>query len=611
MDPIANLQSHHSALIDTCGKSEFTDGTTLTKIHMLLKLTCQLLDTARVSSWRYNSKKTKIICHCLYESETDQFSSGMALSIDDFPSYFEAMASNRVVVADNAREHPATHEFTETYLKPLGINSMLDTPIYSSNGKHGVLCVEDTKGERKWGIEEISFVIAIADKISLALEHDAWLNASERVQLAQRTDALTGLENRGALQERLEASFCNPEQYSSHISKALLVIGIDRFSSINDELGYRRANDILRVIAQKLSDLPITEQTFAARLSGDLFALWVPELTNDLNSIIDQIRNIFKAESSHLKGEIAELSASIGAIEVTNNFDDVDNLVRKAEIALTKAKERGIGSYALFDEAWLSDYKQKKGTESELLTALQDGQLLPFYQPIINSRTGKVSGLEALIRWNHPTRGILSPYFFLPLAMDMRIMPQIGELMLSKVFKDIAENNELRSMSWVSVNISSEQLYSNTLVNNVSTLLTENDIPGEMIELEIVEELISHDTKLVSEQFKSLEELGIRFSIDDFGTGYSSLARLKHLPVSKLKIDRSFVDGLPDDESDSCIASSIVGMAKGLNLALVAEGVETPEQAQWLKQHECDFIQGYLYAKPMPLQELLSFLKQN
>jgi EAL domain-containing protein (putative c-di-GMP-specific phosphodiesterase class I) len=195
--------------------------------------------------------------------------------------------------------------------------------------------------------------------------------------------------------------------------------------------------------------------------------------------------------------------------------------------------------------------------------------------------------------------------------MDMRIMPQIGVLMLSKVFKDIAENNELRSMSWVSGNISSEQLYSNTLVNNVSTLLTENDIPGEMIELEIVEELISHDTKLVSEQFKSLEELGIRFSIDDFGTGYSSLARLKHLPVSKLKIDRSFVDGLPDDESDSCIASSIVGMAKGLNLALVAEGVETPEQAQWLKQHECDFIQGYLYAKPMPLQELLSFLKQN
>jgi EAL domain-containing protein (putative c-di-GMP-specific phosphodiesterase class I) len=129
-----------------------------------------------------------------------------------------------------------------------------------------------------------------------------------------------------------------------------------------------------------------------------------------------------------------------------------------------------------------------------------------------------------------------------------------------------------------------------------------------MIELEIVEELISHDTKLVSEQFDSLGELGIRFSIDDFGTGYSSLARLKHLPVTKLKIDRSFVDGLPDDESDCCIASSIVGMAKGLNLDLVAEGVETPEQAQWLKQHECDFIQGYLYAKPMSLSQLIEFL---
>lgn len=611
MDPLKSLDAYHSALIKTCGKAEFTDGTTLEKVHILLRLTSQLLDTARVSSWRYNRKKTKIICHCLYESESDQYSSGMELSIDDFPSYFEAMASNRVVVADNAREHPATHEFTETYLKPLGIFSMLDTPIYSSKGQHGVLCVEDTKSGRKWGIEEVSFVIAIADKISLALEHDAWLKASERVQVAQRTDALTGLENRVALQERLESSFSNPEDSSDHVSKVLLVIGMDRFSSVNDELGYRKANDILRVIAQKLSDLPLTEQTFAARLSGDLFALWIPELTHELDDIIRQIKNIFKVETAQFTGEVAELSASIGAIEVTHNFDDVDNLVRKAEIALTKAKERGIGSYALFDEAWLSDYKQKKDAECELLTALKNGQLLPFYQPIIDSQTGQVSGLEALIRWNHPTRGILSPYFFLPLAMDMRIMPQIGELMLSRVFKDIARSNELRSMSWVSVNISSEQLYSNTLVNSISTLLTDFDIPGEMIELEIVEELISHDTKLVSEQFVSLGELGIRFSIDDFGTGYSSLARLKHLPVSKLKIDRSFVDGLPDDESDCCIASSIVGMAKGLNLALVAEGVETQEQAQWLKQHECDFIQGYLYAKPMPLEELLSFLKQS
>lgn len=611
MDPLKSLDAYHSALIKTCGKAEFTDGTTLEKVHVLLRLTSQLLDTARVSSWRYNRKKTKIICHCLYESESDQFSSGMELSIDDFPSYFEAMASNRVVVADNASEHPATHEFTETYLKPLGIYSMLDTPIYSSNGKHGVLCVEDTNGGRKWGIEEVSFVIAIADKISLALEHDAWLKASERVQVAQRTDALTGLENRVALQERLETSFSNPEDSSDHVSRVLLVIGMDRFSSVNDELGYRKANDILRVIAQKLSDLPLTEQTFAARLSGDLFALWIPELTHELDDIIRQIKNIFKVETAQFAGEVAELSASIGAIEVTHNFDDVDNLVRKAEIALTKAKERGIGSYALFDEAWLSDYKQKKDAECELLTALKNGQLLPFYQPIIDSQTGQVSGLEALIRWNHPTRGILSPYFFLPLAMDMRIMPQIGELMLSRVFKDIARSNELRSMSWVSVNISSEQLYSNALVNSISTLLTDFDIPGEMIELEIVEELISHDTKLVSEQFVSLGELGIRFSIDDFGTGYSSLARLKHLPVSKLKIDRSFVDGLPDDESDCCIASSIVGMAKGLNLALVAEGVETQEQAQWLKQHECDFIQGYLYAKPMPLEELLSFLKQS
>ncbi|MGH1430613.1 MAG: sensor domain-containing phosphodiesterase [Neptuniibacter sp.] len=608
MDPIECLAKYHSALLDTCGKSDFADGTTLYKIHMLLKLTSQQLNSARVSTWRYNSKRTKIICHSLYEAGQDQFSSGMALSIEDFPSYFEAMASNRVVVADNAREHPATHEFTDSYLKPLGIYSMLDAPVYSSLGQHGVLCVEDTKEGRQWGIDEIAFVTAIADKISLAVEHDAWLKASERIKVAQRTDALTDLENRIAFQDRIEECFGCMEQPSCASTKALLVIGMDRFSAVNDELGYNKANDVLRTVAQKLEDLPITEASFPARLSGDLFALWIPKLRHNLVQLVERIQGIINTTGNQIHGIPVDLSASIGAIEVTGVLKDADNLVRKAEIALMKAKEKGLGTYAIFDDAWLSDYKQKKNAECELLTALKEQQLIPFYQPIIDSQTGKVCGLEALVRWDHPTRGILSPYFFLPLATEMRIMPQLGELMFSQVFKDIAETPELQSLSWVSINISSEQLYSTTLVSTISNLLTKFQIPSGMIELEIVEELISHDTKLVSEQFDSLGELGIRFSIDDFGTGYSSLARLKHLPVTKLKIDRSFVDGLPDDESDCCIASSIVGMAKGLNLDLVAEGVETPEQAQWLKQHECDFIQGYLYAKPMPLDELLKFL---
>lgn len=611
MDPLKSLNAYHSALIETCGKAEFTDGTTLDKVHVLLRLTSLLLDTARVSTWRYNGKKTKIICHCLYESCSDQFSSGMSLSIDDFPSYFEAMSSNRVVVADNAREHPATHEFTESYLKPLGIYSMLDTPIYSSKAQHGVLCIEDTKPGRKWSIDEISFVIAIADKISLALEHDAWLKASERIQVAQRTDPLTGLENRIAFQDRLEDCSICVDQQSCHTDKALLVIGMDKFSRLNDELGYNQANEILKLVAQKLSDLPLAETSFPARLSGDLFALWIPHLKHDLVQVIEKVQSIFRCKDLSIYGHTVAVSASVGAITVNSGFKDGDNLVRKAEIALIKAKENGAGSYALFDEAWLSEYRQKKDAESELLNALNEEELLPYYQPIVDTNSGKVVGLESLIRWNHPERGILSPYFFLPLATEMRIMPQLGEYMLAKVFQDIAANPQLQEQSWISINISSEQLYSNTLVKTISSLLSENEIPNGMIELEIVEELLSHDTKMVSQQFEALGELGIRFSIDDFGTGYSSLARLKHLPVSKLKIDRSFVDGLPDDESDCCIASSIVGMAKGLNLHIVAEGVETPEQAEWLKQHECDFIQGYLYAKPMPLEELLSFLKQS
>ncbi|MCP4597907.1 GGDEF domain-containing protein [Neptuniibacter sp.] len=612
MDSRERLASLHNELIKTCERSEYTEGTTLNKVQMLLKLTGRLLDVIRVSVWGYRKDKTSIICRSLYSKDQDKYESGMVLSIDDFPHYFDAMSSNRVVVANNARQHSATSEFTESYLIPLGIFSMVDAPIYSSKDHHGILCVEDGHKNRNWPVEEISFITAVADKISLALEHDAWLKASKRLLVAQRTDSLTGLENRLAFQERIDESTGCLSLESCDGGRGILIIGIDRFSAVNDELGYIQANELLQLIAIKLTNMTIEKKIFPARLSGDIFALWIIGVEkNDLIQIIRSIQAVLLDGIKLASGKLVNISASIGGTVISGPYGDAENPVRKAEIALAKAKKNGIGSYALFDDNWLSDFQQKKEAENELLAAITNKELIPFYQPIIDCQTGQISGVEALVRWQHPTKGTLSPYHFLPLATEMRLMPQLGELMLRSVCMDIEHNQQLQTLTFVSINLSTEQLYSNTLVSMIARLLSKHQIPQNLIELEIVEELISHDTKLVTNQLNELADLGVRLSIDDFGTGYSSLSRLKHLPVSKLKIDRSFVDGLPDDESDRCIASSIVGMAKGLNMAIVAEGVETNEQAEWLKEIRCDLMQGYLYAKPMAVEQLISYMSNS
>lgn len=598
------LERFHSSLIQICDDSAYLRGGVRQKIEMLLRLASLQLNAARVSAWRYNPERTKIVCYCLYDFCSEKIDSGLELGIEDFPRYFEAMASNRVIVANDARQHYATSEFTEKYLSPMGIYSMVDTPIYSSDGQHGVLCVEDSQQDREWSVDEVSFIIAVADKISLALEHRAWQKASEKLRQANSIDPLTGLENRIAFQNRLdEASAIDMYQ-----RKALFVFGVDRFKDINDAIGYNQANEVLKEFSNSLRSLQDIQTSYPARISGDLFALWIPCIDGSMEQIIAEVMNLVGRQALVLPSGRIEFTVSLGAVETSDSRTSIDSLVRKAEIALARAKISGVGSHAIYDEKWLSELRSRKDTENDFLNALATEQLVPFYQPIIDSSTGKVAGLEALVRWDHPDRGVLAPVFFLPLATEMRLMPQLGELMLSQVIRDIAENDSLRRLSWISVNLSSEQLYSNTLLRLIASLLSEHDIPGDLLELEIVEELISYDTKLVVQQLNAIAELGVRFSIDDFGTGYSSLARLKHLPVSKIKIDRSFVDGLPSDESDCCIANSIIGMAKGLDLAIVAEGAENKEQADWLIQNECHYIQGYYFAKPMALDELLDFL---
>jgi len=214
-----------------------------------------------------------------------------------------------------------------------------------------------------------------------------------------------------------------------------------------------------------------------------------------------------------------------------------------------------------------------------------------------------------LVRWQHPTQGLITPFHFLPLAAELGLMTRLGSFMMRQACSDISKLRKSGTdVKWVSINLSADQLYNTQLISEVESLLSEFNLPSNVIEFEIIEELISHDSDIVRSQLLAIAKLGIKLSIDDFGTGFSSLSRLKHLPVSKLKIDKSFVDGLPDSVDDQCIAQSIIGLAKGMNLDIVAEGVENLAQGEWLIDHGCDFLQGYFYAKPTNFDSIQTML---
>jgi len=612
MKSLDRLEQLHNTLISLCEKDHFTCAVSKEKIRLLLAHVCKELQVSRVSTWDINQAKTLLVCHDLYLAEKDQYEAGMELSISDYPSYFHALEKQRVIVADNARTHPATSEFTENYLIPLNIYSMLDTPIYASDNKHGVLCVESCQEARHWAIAEVSFIIAVADKISLILEHDAWRKAKDSISLVKRIDALTKLESRVFFQERVEdCSRCINNRKKRN--NAILAIGIDSFTDINDAWGHTLANKVLEILANRLSVFTQGKNFFTARIGGDIFGILVPEITNNtyLDGLVEEVLSIFNAKVKVSKHVSIDVSSCMGVVVIEPGNKNSTDPIRYAEIALQRAKKSRPGSVQIFDNNWLHDLHQKRKTENDLLLAIDQNQLIPYYQPIIDCQSKRVVGVEALVRWDHPLKGVLTPFFFLPLATEMGLMPALGERMLTSVFADIERFQLASQLKWFSINLAAEQLYSPNIVEQVSALLLQHNIPGSMLELEIVEDLINLDTNMVSERLSALAELGVKLSIDDFGTGYSSLARLKHLPVAKLKIDKSFIDDLPSCESDQCIVASIMGLAKGLGLSVVAEGVEQHEQADWLIGSGCQYIQGYLFARPMPIDELVLFLERK
>jgi EAL domain-containing protein (putative c-di-GMP-specific phosphodiesterase class I) len=315
------------------------------------------------------------------------------------------------------------------------------------------------------------------------------------------------------------------------------------------------------------------------------------------------------AEPLVVKRQQLTVSASVGVYTYNTATQQKPPPLRCAEVAMQRAKSMARGAAVHFDPEWIKQLDQQRLREEEFVRALEDGQIIAHFQPVISAESGRIVALETLARWQHPERGMISPADFLPLAAELGLMCRLGVVMLRHAFRALSETIKAGySLQWVSVNLAADQLYDTSLVAELERLLQEFNVASEKIELELVEELICQDSELVRSQLKAISELGFQFAIDDFGTGYSSLSRLKYLPVAKLKVDKSFIGGLPDAEDDKNITRSIIGLAKGMGLQLVSEGVEHQAQAEWLNAMGCDYLQGYFFAKPQALLDILALL---
>jgi diguanylate cyclase (GGDEF)-like protein/PAS domain S-box-containing protein len=429
-------------------------------------------------------------------------------------------------------------------------------------------------------------------------------------QLAYRAfhDPLTELPNRALLVERLGHALARGARTSQ--ATAIMFLDLDDFKLVNDNLGHNAGDQLLLTVAQRLR-ATVRRGDTAARLGGDEFVVLLEDLT-DLDDVERVAQRLIAqlAAPIILAGRRVSIGASIG-IAVSGAAGVLpDDLLRRADVAMYAAKTRGKGRYALFEPSMETLPLERFELEADLRRGLEHGDFRLHYQPIVELRTGRITGLEALLRWQHPTRGLVSPADFVPLAEQTGLIVPIGRWVLREACSQALSwsSNDAGPAPLVSVNLSGRQFQDAALIDDVAQTLRSTGLAPERLKLEITESVAMESGAGTIQTLQALKMLGVQLAIDDFGTGYSSLAYLKRFPVDTLKIDRAFVNGVGTDEQDTAIVRSIIALAKTLNLSVTAEGIETADQAQQLGLLECDEAQGYYFARPQPEATLASVL---
>jgi diguanylate cyclase (GGDEF)-like protein len=465
------------------------------------------------------------------------------------------------------------------------------------------------KGNEK---NELGLWINTANQLLSSIERNTHLRreAEHSLQRMAQYDFLTGLPNRQRLQEQLDHILADAGRAQHRV--ALLCVGLDDFKNINEQFGYQTGDQLLVLLSDRLRSHS-GRLGALARLGGDQFVLIQADIEQPYEaaelaqSILDDLELPFALEQQEIS-----LRATIGITLFPEDGDSTEKLLQKAEQTMRLAKSRSRNRYQFYIASIDNEMRRRRELEKDLREALARNELHLVYQPQIDYRDKRVAGVEALLRWQHPEHGFVSPDVFIPLAEQNGSIIAIGEWVLEQACKQLREWHDQGFIDLrMAINLSTVQLHHSELPRMVNNLIQTYRLPPNSLELEVTETGLMVDINTAAQHLLSLRRCGALIAIDDFGTGYSSLSYLKTLPLDKIKIDKSFVADLIDDADDASIVRAIIQLAKNLGMQVIAEGVETVEQEAYIIAHGCDEGQGYLYSKPLPAREITLFLKQS
>ena len=434
---------------------------------------------------------------------------------------------------------------------------------------------------------------------TLSKSETVLFEAQRKIQTLAMNDLLTGLANRASLREALHAAIGRSDRNRSKL--AVLMIDLDRFKPINDRYGHLVGDLVLKAVAHRMSRV-LRRGEIRARYGGDEFVAVIEYPSDDEIPRVVGKRLIEElSEPMAFEGITVQIGASVGLAVYPTDARTEEDLIRKADIALYRVKQEGRGSVRFYNSSMVAEIDARAKLEEELREAIESGRIVPYFQPLIDLVTGELRGFEVLSRWEHPTRGIVQPVDFIPLAESSG---QIGALTMTILRSACKAALPLADDLSIAVNVAPQQIQDEWLAPGILAILNETGFPPHRLEVELTEHALVTDLASAKRVISSLKSVGIKIALDDFGTGYSSLCYLSELPFDKIKIDRSFIKTLHEREESAKVVNAIVGLGRSLGVTTIAEGVETEREAAFLREIGCTVAQGFLYSTPVPASEL-------